>query len=269
MNKKMMLILVMTSMLLMAYGSSYGVSRVLEFDLAVDDSWSWSMTDEETTACDELSINKNDELTYTLTAEVTEDNGNGTFDLELTTTNVYLSEDGGQPQSQSGGSDDLTMTQGRGRWTVEPDGTLLLPGSVPSGCNMGTAAGDQTGAFITTAVDVYDTWYSSRKVTPYGESEQTVLATSELLEWTTFDGRNVAKIETIWTQPISVYDSVKGTLTAGDINVTEMMWFDYENHVVAKSITYSEGTLLVTTSESYPDNEYSIDVSSTSTQILD
>ena len=246
-------------------GSALGTARVLEYDFAVNDSHSWSVSDTWRAQCAELSLDDTSNFTCTRTSTVSSHLGDGEYSFSVGMTDQELD---GSPLTS--GSDTAAMKEGRGLLTDAEDGSLLAPDLVSGHEDPGLGPDDQTGSFSASAVAEEDTWYQTVKVKPYGEASwQTVTITCELIEWTTMDGHNVGKIERTYTVPCCSYNWSAQTTTSGNISVTECWWFSYDEHVLVKATDSISGTLTVETNEAYPDDEYTVILTGSSTETLD
>ena len=225
-------------------GKAYATARVLEYDLVVDDNHSYTVNVDTNSDIDSESWSQLTEIDYTLTYTVDEDNGDGSFDVYATQTNGTITKDSGTPDAMTNGSDTQIMNTGRGRVLHPIEAELLLPDQ-DANWNWGSVPGDTTGPFISTAVDVNDTWTQTFVYQPYNQSSQNVNVSCKLEEWTTLNGYNVAKIKRTWTEPMSGINtnSEPDETMSGNISVTEYWWFAYDENILVKSETTKTGSL--------------------------
>jgi len=239
---------------------SFAVARVMEFNFDANDIWTYTLDMDSDWEIDELSASGSRDLDGSIVYTVTEDNGDNSYDIDVEQTDVTLTVDGGSPQATTDGSDTMIRKDGRGQITHELDENLLLP-SMDGDEFYGETISDQNGPFISTAVDVNDTWTHTYYVTPYGESQQTMNISCKLLEWTTLNGHNVGKIERTYTKPIHTVHKVDSErIVDGDLSVTEYWWFSYDEKFLVKTESTLTGTLTITSSNDPPDDEYLMDI---------
>lgn len=267
---KKMLIMLLTSAVL-TFGitnKSYAVARVLEYDFDVNGSWEYDVDQDLDWEKDEWSESGSRDIDCNVTYTVVEDNGDSSYDIDIDQDNGTITIDNGSPNNMSTGSDTMIQEDGRGKFIHELDYDLLLPDLDGDEWYQGTRS-DSTGPFISIAVDVNDTWTHTIYVTPYGEEQQTVNINCKLLEWTTLNGYNVGKIERTYTYPIHCVKKSDSNLTIdGDYSVTEYWWFSYDNNILVKSESTESASLTCTTVLASPDDEYIMDVSSTTVLTL-
>lgn len=216
-------------------------SRVIEYDFAVNDSESYEVTSTTSIEIISTSYVGTGELNYDLELEVTTDNGSGNFDIELNQSNGTQTKGSGSPTSLASGSDTIKQNTGQGRITHNLDYTLLFPNSEISAASMGTVS-ETDPPFVSTAVDVNDTWTQDISVTPYNSTAQTVTVTHTLVEWTTLLGYDVAMIHSTWTQPIHAKSGKDGELY-GELDMERDTWFAYTDKILVKSVETGEGLL--------------------------
>lgn len=246
MNKKKNVIfwfMCIVSVVAMFPNMVFATARVLEFDFTVDESWSYSFDSNDLVEAD--SSSHTNELSGTITETVDVDNQDGSFDIDVNMTDMLWSEDGAEDQSLSDQDDLITVIEASGRITSQANWkTLFNFSSISSETWDSGTVSDDDGLFVSTAVDVNDTWYVDHTTTPYGQSPQTVTATATLQEWTTLNGHNVAKIRYTWTEPTR-QKRTSGTVAylEGDLECERIVYFDYENNKVVKDEQTSTGTL--------------------------
>ena len=223
--------------------SVWAVSRVLEFEWAVNDSESYDWDDDTDWEIDASSESGSMDIDCDSTFTVLEDNGDNSYDIECATTNVTVTVDNGTPESLNDGSDECIMNDGRGREVSPLDHTLIFP-DLDDGWDFGSHS-DQTGPFTTIAVDVDDTWTQTVTVTPYGQSPQTMTITCTLLEWTTLGGYNVGKIRRTYTVPVNAYNAATGETMSGSISRTDDVWHSYDEKLTVSTSSSGTGTITI------------------------
>lgn len=243
-------------------------SQVLSYDFTVTDVQEYSYVASASWSIPELSEAGTEDVQAELTYTVQEDNNDDSFDVLVEQASGTRAINGGQPAAIAGGSSLMVQEDGRGKILTDIDPDLLLPSYETDSFDRGTVT-DQTGLFTTMAVDVTDTWTQTFDIDLPGQSTQPVTANCELLEWTTLNGHNVAKIKRSWTQPVyAVHTTSAGITISGDIEHVEYFWFSYGDHLIVKRTSASSGTLTMTTENSDPDDEYDLIVSTSETETL-
>lgn len=243
-KKKILMMLVIFAMAAIGLtNESLAVARKLEYDFTVNDSWTYTVDIDNAWAIHSESKSGTVAVDCDLILTVDNDNGGGSFDIAASQVDGTMSVDGETPVAMNNGFDTYTQNEGRGKTTHELDMDLVLPDFEIDKWNIGSMS-DQTGPFSLAAVDVDDTWTQTYYVTPYGESQQTVTVNCTLLEWTTLNGYNVAKIQRTATWPKHwVNKDNSEVYIDGDANVTEYWWFSYDQNVLVKSQNTSADTL--------------------------
>ncbi len=249
-------------------GMVYGEARVLSYELDEEQTWTCDLVVDSSWEIDELSASGTHKLEAELTYTVTEDNLDNSYDIDIDQDNGQITVDDVGPDGISTGSDSIVQEDGRGKIVSQFDHELLFPDDEFDDFYFGALAEDE-GMFVTTAVDVTDTWTQDLTVTPYGESSQPVEVSCELIEWTTLDGHNVGKVRRTYTLPVHAVCKTDSNITMdGDLSVIEYVWFDYSNHLLVKIERTTSGTLTLTSSNNPPDDEYDMDSSTTTTLVL-
>ncbi len=268
-SKKMLIISLIVATLAVGFAEkSFGMSRVLEFGFSVTDNRIYTLDVDSDWEIVELSASGSRDLDGSVVYSVTGDNGDNSYNIDVDQTDVTLTVNDGSPSATTDGSDTMIRQNGRGSVTHELDWDLVLPGMGGDNMYWGTQS-DQTGPFISTAVDVGDTWIQTYYVTPFRESQQTVNISCTLLEWTTLGRYNVGIIERTYTKPIHAVDKDNSSRTIdGDLSVTEYWWFSYDDRFLVKRETTETGTLTITSSADPPDDEYEIDVTITTVETV-
>jgi len=268
-NKKMLTMLLVAVLVTLGLtNTSFAVARVLEYKFTVNDSNEYTYDLDNDWEIDERAESGSRDVDCDITFTINANNGDGSFDIDVDQDNSTITVDNGTPENMATGSDTSIQEEGRGKVTHELDWDLVLPDLDGDEWYKGTRS-DGTGPFISTTVDVNDTWTHTVYVTPYGEGQQTVNINCKLLEWTTLSGHNVGKIERTYTYPVhQVKKSDSNMIIDGDFSITEYWWFSYDENLLIKSEVSSSVTLTCTTSLDSPDDEYLMDVTLTTVMTL-
>jgi hypothetical protein len=243
-TRAVLLVLSVLCLTTMTPQQARAASRVLEAGFTVNDSWSFDCTC--STEITSGATTATGLLTWTLTETVDEDNGDGSFDISEDQTAMQWTENSGTPTNQTSRSSSTAVLTPSGKIVTQPNLKYLLNMSSIAGATWDTGSiADTDGLFVTTAVDVNDTWTVDHVTTPYGQSAQTVTATATLLAWTTQGGYNVAKIRYTWTEPVRLCRS-SGTTAylEGELEVERIVYYAYAEKQVVRIELTVDGTAL-------------------------
>ena len=138
-------------------GMVYGEARVLSYELDEEQTWTCDLVVDSSWEIDELSASGTHKLEAELTYTVTEDNLDNSYDIDIDQDNGQITVDDVGPDGISTGSDSIVQEDGRGKIVSQFDHELLFPDDEFDDFYFGALAEDE-GMFVTTAVDVTDTW---------------------------------------------------------------------------------------------------------------
>lgn len=229
-------------------GSALGVSRTLAFNWNINDSKSYTYDTTVTTSLVGSGTSSSQETTSTLEYTVVQQNADQSYSLNWEAANTKTRTDGGSWITQTAGADTEKRNNGCGKLIKFIDEGALFPFSKDPNWNCGDIQ-DVTGCFPSVAVDVNDCWTQTIQVKPYGATSwQGAVINWQLIEWTTLNGHNVAKIHGTSTVPINLYNSSTGETLAGNMSMDITVYYAYGEKFIVELDDNASGTLSRTVS---------------------